>query len=260
MPMMLFDAIGRAHNKTRVADDRIVSELIRLSDLEKGDCIVADIGAGTGNYSIALANAGFQIRAIEPSAAMLSRLERKGNIERIVGCAENVPLKTGSVGAVISVLALPHFSDIKQAFIEMARVIEKGPIVLFTFDPMIGKKTWIYDYFPFCWDKFGDLPTAESMAKMLHHCTNLSPQIVPFKLPPDLKDHFAAAAWKNPPLYLDADYRLNISSFRLADSAAVDNGVKRLAADLKNGCWKKSYGEVLKMSEFDAGYYFLLAK
>jgi hypothetical protein len=53
---------------------------------------------------------------------------------------------------------------------------------------------------------------------------------------------------------------LNISSFRLANSAAVDNGVKRLAADLENGRWNKSYGEVHKMDEIDAGYYFLLAK
>ena len=258
--MTLFDAISKTYNKTRVADDRIVSELIRLADLEKGDHIIADIGAGTGNYSIALANAGFQIRAVEPSATMLSKLERKTNIERIVGCAEKIPLKTGSVDAVISVMALPHFSDIKQAFTEMARVLKKGPILLFAFDLQIGKQTWMYNYFPFCWDRFTSLPTAENMAIMLRLCTNLPSQIVPFKLPANLRDHFAAAAWKTPRLYLNEDYRLNISSFRLADAAAVNNGVKRLAADLENGRWENSYGEVLKMDEIDAGYYFLLAK
>ena len=128
MPMTLFGPIGKTYNRTRVADDRIVSKLIRLIDLGKGDCIIADIGAGTGNYSAALANVGFQIRMIEPSATMVLQSERKANIERIIGCAENVPLKTGSVDAVVSVLALPHFSDIKQAFIEMARVLKKGPI------------------------------------------------------------------------------------------------------------------------------------
>ena len=53
---------------------------------------------------------------------------------------------------------------------------------------------------------------------------------------------------------------MNISSFRLADAEAVENGVKHLAADLENGRWEKSYGEVLKTDEIDAGYYFLLAK
>jgi hypothetical protein len=80
------------------------------------------------------------------------------------------------------------------------------------------------------------------------------------KLPADLKDHFAAAAWKTPHLYLNEDYRLNISSFRLAEAEAVENGVKHLAADLENGRWDKSYGEVLKTDKIDAGYYFLLAK
>ena len=171
---------------------------------------------------------------------------------------ENIPLKTGSVDAAFSVLALPHFSDIKQAFTEMARIVKKGPIILFAFDPQIGKKTWMYTYFPFCWDKFSSLPIAERMAKLLRHCTNLSSQIIPFKLPSDLNDHFAAAAWKRP--HLDEDYRLNISSFRLADAAAVDKGVKRLGADLESGRWKKLCGKVLKLDKIDAGYYFLLAK
>jgi ubiquinone/menaquinone biosynthesis C-methylase UbiE len=258
--MTLFDAIGKTYNKTRVADDRIVSELIRLADLGPGDHIIADIGAGTGNYSIALKNAGFRIRAVEPSETMLLQLERKTNIERMVGCGENIPLKTSSVDAVFSVLALPHFSDIEQVFIEMARVLKKGPIILFAFDPRIGKRTWMYNYFPFCWDKFSSLPTAENTAKMLRYCTNLSSQIIPFKLPADLKDHFAAAAWKTPHLYLDEDYRLNISSFRLATAEAVENGVKHLAADLENGRWEKSDGEVLRTEKIDAGYYFLLAK
>jgi ubiquinone/menaquinone biosynthesis C-methylase UbiE len=256
----LFDSIGKTYNRTRAADHRIVSELIRLAGVDKVNCIAADIGAGTGNYSLALANAGFQIRAVEPSAAMLSQLGRKANIDRIVGCAENVPLKTGSVDAAFSVLALPHFSDIKQAFTEMARIVKKGPIILFAFDPQIGKKTWMCAYFPFCWDRVCGLPTAEDMAKLLHHCTNLSSQIIPFKLPSDLKDHFAAAAWKRPHLYLSEDYRLNISSFRLEGAAAVDKAVNRLEADLESGCWKKLWGKVLKMDKIDAGYYFLLAK
>jgi ubiquinone/menaquinone biosynthesis C-methylase UbiE len=190
---------------------------------------------------------------------MLLQLERKTNIERIVGYSENIPLKTSSVDAVFSVLALPHFSDLEQVFIEMARVLKNGPIILFTFNPQIGKRTWMYNYFPFCWDKFSSLPTAEKTAKMLRYCANLSSQIIPFKLPADL-DHFAAAARKTPHLYLDEDYRLNILAFRWANAEAVENGVKHLAADLENGQWERTYGEVLKTDKIDDGYYLLLAK
>ena len=257
--MTIFNSIGGTYNKTRAADERIVAELIRLINLDRENFIIADIGAGTGNYSIALANAGFQIVAIEPSTMMLSNPQQNPNIKWIIGCAETIPLQTGSVDAVVSVLALPHFVDIERAFREMARISKNGPIVLFTFDPRIGTKTWMYQYFPFCWDAFSFLPNVEDMAKIIGNCTYLSTQIIPFNLPPDLRDNFAAAAWRRPHLYLDPDYRSNISSFRMADAAVIDESLKRLAVDLKNGHWEKQYGEVLHMDRMDAGYYFLLA-
>lgn len=118
----------------------------------------------------------------------------------------------------------------------------------------------MYNYFPFCWDRFGSLPTAEYMAEILHQSTNLPSQLIPFELASDLSDNFAAAAWKKPHMYLHEDYRLNISSFRLASAAEVSNAVQRLAADLQNGRWKELYGEVLRVDKIDAGYYFLLAR
>ena len=60
---MIFNRIGKTYNNTRSADERIISEMIRLLDLQKGS-IITDIGAGTGKYSIALANAGYKIKAI----------------------------------------------------------------------------------------------------------------------------------------------------------------------------------------------------
>ncbi len=60
---MLFNKIGETYNKTRAADVRIISELIRLLGLQEG-ATIADIGAGTGNYSFALAKASYKIKAI----------------------------------------------------------------------------------------------------------------------------------------------------------------------------------------------------
>jgi hypothetical protein len=59
--------------------------------------------------------------------------------------------------------------------------------------------------------------------------------IVPFPLPPDLRDNFAAAAWQNPKRYLEERYRGNISSFQKADPSAVRQGIARLAEDLASG-------------------------
>jgi ubiquinone/menaquinone biosynthesis C-methylase UbiE len=135
---MLFNEIGETYNNTRVADEQIISELIRLLDLKKG-ATIADIGAGTGNYSFALVNAGYKIKAIEPSGTMISNSKQGLDIEWFIGGAENIPLRTESVDAIVSILSLPHFSDIKRMFKEMARILKNGPIVIFTFDPEIGK-------------------------------------------------------------------------------------------------------------------------
>ena len=256
---MLFNKIGETYNKTRAADERIISELIRLLALQKG-AIIADIGAGTGNYGIPLANAGYKIKAIEPSVTMISNSQQDSDIEWLRGCAENVPLRTESVDAIVSIMALPHFSDIECSFREMAGILKKGPIVIFTFDPEIGKRTWMYNYFPFFWDHFNHFPTVKETAEILVNCTNLTVQIIPFELPSDLVDNFAAAAWKKPELYLDQDYRSNISSFRMTDPGIVDNSVKHLSSDLERGRWEELYGEVLHFDKYDAGYFFILAK
>lgn len=126
---MLFNKIGKTYNKTREAEKRIILELIRLLDLPK-NAIIADIGAGTGNYSFALASAGYIIKAIEPSTVMVSHSERDLDIEWHIGYAEKIPLKTNSVDAVVSILSLPHFTDIESSFKEMDRILKNGPIII----------------------------------------------------------------------------------------------------------------------------------
>ena len=54
---------------TDVPTRRIVDTLINLLALSP-PATLADIGAGTGNYSRAVADLGFRVLAIEPSATM----------------------------------------------------------------------------------------------------------------------------------------------------------------------------------------------
>ena len=67
--MALYDVIGRDYNAHRAADPRIVDSLVRLLDLTPG-AMLADIGAGTGNYANALAERSFAVIAVEPSSEM----------------------------------------------------------------------------------------------------------------------------------------------------------------------------------------------
>ena len=92
---------------------------------------------------------------------------------------------------------------------------------------------------------------------MLEEATEQQTLIETFSLPPDLKDNFAAAGWRQPQLYLDKQYRANISSFEKTDPGVVGKSVSRLAADLASGRWRDMYGTILKLHELDAGYRFL---
>jgi SAM-dependent methyltransferase len=67
--MPVYDSIGQSYSKFRVPDPRIVDSVVNLLRLEPGS-LVADIGAGTGNYSRAIADRGFFLYAVEPSSVM----------------------------------------------------------------------------------------------------------------------------------------------------------------------------------------------
>jgi SAM-dependent methyltransferase len=207
-----------------------------------------------------LAEVGFKIKAIEPSPVMRLHARQHANVEWIAGCAEDIPLQNDSVAGVVSVLTLCHFSDAERAFREMARILKQGPIVIFTFDPKVGRETWLYEYFPYFWDAFDPLPAIEDIEEKMMANTGLTTQIITFELPPDLMDNFAAAGWRQPHLYLADEYRSNISSFQLTDPARVDQSVKQLSIDLASGRWEELYGDVLHLEQMDAGYCFIRAR
>ena len=65
----VYDQIGRSYTAHRCADPRIVGAIVNLIGIA-ATATLADIGAGTGNYSCALAELGYQVNAVEPSGTM----------------------------------------------------------------------------------------------------------------------------------------------------------------------------------------------
>ncbi len=256
--MPIYDSIGQQYAKTRVPDSRIVQAIIDLLNLPKGS-IIADIGAGTGSYTQLLANQGFSVYAVEPSLIMRSQAEKHPQIEWLTGYAEAIPLPDNSVNGVTSILTIHHFSNLEQAFKEMHRIIQSGVIILLTFDIRLAQRIWLYDYFPWLWeDALRFLPLNE-LANLIQVNTTRRVEAIPFLLPYDLSDLFAAAAWRRPELYLLPEVRAGISSFALANKRVIESGLKSLAADLNSGQWDAKYGEIRSLTEIDVGYRFLCA-
>lgn len=254
--MSIYNSIGQQYSKTRIPDIRIVNKLIDLLNLPTGSTI-ADIGAGTGGYSFALANQGFIVNAVEPSIVMQKQAVKHPQVKWFTGYAENLPLTDKSVNGVVSILAIHHFSHLQKAFQEMQRIIRNGAIVLLTFDIRLAPKIWLYNYFPFLWeDALRFLPLNEQI-NLIEINTKRRVEAIPLLLPHDLSDLFTAAAWRRPELYLQPEVRAGISSFALANQDLIEQGVQLLTADLRSGEWTQKYGDIQNLTEIDIGYRFI---
>ncbi len=85
-------------------------------------------------------------------------------------------------------------------------------------------------------------------------------QSIPFPLPRDLADKFAAACWNQPEEYLKPKVRNGISSFSLMTPSDVAAGLQRLAKDLQSGKWDKQYHHLRHADSYDIGYRFIVAR
>ena len=256
--MVLYNSIGEGYNYSRKPDPRIVKRLIDLLDLPKGSTI-ADIGAGTGNYSNAIAEQGYKVIAIEPSSTMRSQAIDRSDVRWLSAKAEKIPLPDNSVDGAIIVLAMHHFSDRLSAIKEINRIVGDGKIVIFAFEQKQISSFWLCDYFPyFIRDTREAFPEIKIITEEIRQITQKNVEVISFPLPRDINDLFAAAGWARPELYLDANVRKGISSFAKMSGEEKEKGIKQLEIDLKSGIWDKKYGKLRNRESYDAGYRFLV--
>lgn len=90
-------------------------------------CRVLDLGAGTGLLSSALLRAGFDVQAVESSAAMHARL-RAAVPRAWRASAERLPLDAGAVDAVVAGDAWHWFEPVAAAS-EVHRVLRPGGVL-----------------------------------------------------------------------------------------------------------------------------------
>lgn len=91
---------------------------------------VVDLGAGTGRASLAMANLGWRVTAVEPGKPMLDVLRgRAANegllISTVQASAEETGLDPASADLVTAAQAF-HWFDQQRALSEMARIVKPG--------------------------------------------------------------------------------------------------------------------------------------
>jgi ubiquinone/menaquinone biosynthesis C-methylase UbiE len=257
MPEDIYDSIGKNYSRNRTADFRVLSAIRELLDLPPGS-VVADIGAGTGSYSNALAKHGYKVIAIEPSEVMREQSIPDNNVRWLSSPAESLDLEMNSVNGVIVILALHHFTDVQKAILEIKRVCPDGPLVLFTMDPRESEYFWFNEYFAAIARHVEKVfPPLADVIVLVSGNTNWSANIRVFPLPGDLKDMNMCSGWNRPEIYLDEGIRNNTSGFALADQNETRRNLAHLKKDLASGEWDRKYGTLRKRDSFDAGFRFI---
>src|SRR5690606_7201423 len=104
-----YDSIGKNYNNTRVADPYITQRFFELLHPEARKQYL-DIGCGTGNYTIALANKGVVITGVDPSNLMLEvAITRSEGVNFLKATVENIPFPNEFFDGVLASLTIHHW-------------------------------------------------------------------------------------------------------------------------------------------------------
>ncbi|HET8542097.1 MAG TPA: metalloregulator ArsR/SmtB family transcription factor [Anaeromyxobacter sp.] len=123
---------GEAAEWHRVRGEAYGSEFesVILRSLVHPDWTIADLGCGTGAFTVELAKSGARVIAVDQSASML-RLARRhtreyGNVELHQADLESVPIPSGSCDVALLVLVLSYVGEIQPVLREAHRILAPG--------------------------------------------------------------------------------------------------------------------------------------
>jgi len=257
-----YDIIGEDYTNTRKADKRIAGVLIECLGLPQESQVI-DVGAGTGNYTRVIAELGHFVTAVEPSATMIAKACKHGNIVWQQSSAEAIPFSDATFDAAYCTLSTHHFANLQQSLAEIFRVLKPGGrFVSFTADPRrLADGFWMPQYFGPIYDKVMEVfPSSEQHARDIRDASRSDRvEFRSFPLPHDLEDSFFCSAWRYPERYLDPVFRRGISHFQLADPVSIQAMVEKLRQDIDSGLWDKNHGSIKNISSLDCGYFFVSA-
>lgn len=254
MKEVIYDRIGTGYNSTRQADPYLVERL--LHHLEpKVNKTYLDIGCGTGNYTVALAEKGFQWVGIEPSEKMLDEARsRTHKVKWLHGTAEQIPADDKVFEGIIATLTIHHWADLKRAFTEINRVLsDNGKLVMFTSTPEQMKGYWLNEYFPeMLHSSILQMPSMEAIQEAISQTELEIKDIEKYFIKDDLKDGFLYVGKNCPDRYFDETIRRGISSFSsLSNSDEVKQGLSKLKRDIEN----KEFDRIKNHYENELGDY-----
>jgi SAM-dependent methyltransferase len=159
-----FDAWADEYDRYRPGyPDELFATIERRLDLPDRPH-VADLGAGTGRASLAMAAIGWRVTAIEPGRPMLEQLRERATDDELVvatvqASAEETGLDAASVDLATAGQAF-HWFDKDRAVAEMARIVRPGGgVALFWNVRDEEASPFVADYHALLQERFGAADT-----------------------------------------------------------------------------------------------------
>jgi len=190
----------------------------------RSDLTILDLGAGTGRFSVLLADAfASQVVAVEPSAKMRAEAERGSPHARVVyrdGTAGAIPAANGAFDFALLSMVIHHVPDLDACARELHRVVKPAGLV-FIRNTFSGRLASIrhYEFFPSARTiDEARLPTVEQIrdAFEARGFATEALDTLEQEIDPSLAAHY------------DRLKRRALSSFELMTDAEFEHGLARL--------------------------------
>jgi ubiquinone/menaquinone biosynthesis C-methylase UbiE len=223
---------ARTYDETRAASPSVLGPLREALEGAPGRRLV-DVGGGTGNYSLALRDEGWEPLVIDRQPEMLARAAAKG-LDTLEGDAQRLPLADAGADAVMLVSMLHHVEDPVAALAEARRILRphgRLALMVFTREDITG--LWMTDYFPSTRAWMAEShPTLEELLALLPGARRIE---VVYR---DVEDASLAALAAYPERLADPYWHRQTSYFERLELHHPDElraGLERLRADLAAG-------------------------
>jgi SAM-dependent methyltransferase len=100
----------------------------RLAQQAPNRSLALDVGCGTGQLSVLLAEQFERVEAVDVSADQLAHAEQRGNLRYQLSPAESLPFADASM-ALVSVGQAAHWFDLPRFYVEAQRVAQPGALL-----------------------------------------------------------------------------------------------------------------------------------
>jgi SAM-dependent methyltransferase len=230
-----YNAWAATYDATRRASPSLVDALLQVLGPAR-DRLLLDIGGGTGNVALPLAQAGFRLALCDRAPSMLHRAASKLPTQVLLtaALAEHLPYQNASFDCAICINVVRHLTDRHAAFAEARRVLRAGPLLIRTTTQETERAHWAHAYFPTLANHQPPAQPERELAGDLERAGFDRVALRRFHYQGDGDGSFQALKY-NPHALLDSAVTGNLAVFKRLPAAELAHGLQRLRGDLASG-------------------------